>query len=155
MESQAGPQPVDQRPEEGGAPRAPWLCGAEGLEGKSSVGWKQTPLLEVPTEIPDPSSRTHKGLGQTWLLVLGVAGRGGAGAGSSCDFTGDRQARADALGVFTLTHSLLEADVSLRWLAPRAGLGLQPVGSRARTPEAKWPPGQGHGPALQQTGCPA
>ena len=47
----------------------------------------------------------------------------------------------------------MEADVSLRWRAPRAGLGLQPVGSRAGTPEAKWPPGQGHGPALQQTGC--
>lgn len=60
---------------------------------------------------------------------------------------------ADALGSIHSHGLLLEADVSLRWLAPRAGLGLQPVGSRAGTPEAKWPPGQGHGPALQQTGC--
>lgn len=135
-------------------PQSPWLCGAEGLEGKSSVGLgKQAPLLEGAHGDPRPGQRAHKGLEQTWLLVLGGCWGRGRGLAAAVTSLGTGKPGADALGSIHSHGLLVEADVSLRWLAPRAGLGLQPVGSRAGTPEAKWPPGQGHGPALQQTGC--
>ena len=88
---------------------------AEGLECKSSTGLgKQTWLLEGAHRDPGPEQRPHKGLGQTWLLVLeGPWGRR-RGLAAAVTLLGTDKRGADTSGSIPSHGLLLEADVSLR-----------------------------------------
>lgn len=142
-------QPADQRPEE--VPPEPAAAGQRGLEGRLRRVGKQTPLLEGAHGDPRPERELIRAWGRPGCSSWGLLGEG-AGAGSSQRLHWGQTSQGQMHWGSIHSHALL-FEGWRRSGGTRAGLGLQPVGSRARTPEAKWPPGQGHGPALQQTGC--
>lgn len=79
-ESQAGPQPENQRQE--GAPRALGSAGQRGLNATAPQAWgKQAPLLEGAHGDSDPSSDLIRAWGRPGCWSRGVSGGAGGGWG--------------------------------------------------------------------------